>query len=229
MISIAIRTAPRKVSYLKQTVQSLRSTFPGTDLHLFAEPDSPIVPGVVVHQNVQRLGIYANFIKALSFLVDNTEGPRYMVCEDDIALLPGFSDALADFVGDGLLNPYCAKPRGKDNFIGWYNPADVSLYGMLCLIFHESTVRDLLSIYRTERPIDKGADSCIGLLTNKAGCKVWQHTPTLVDHLGEISTIVDIDTLPPRLLNNRKPYYGRNFNCPTSKYQRGGGISEAST
>lgn len=213
MLSIAIRTAPREVSYLGQTVQSLRSAFPGTNLHLFAEPDSPIVPDVVVHQNDRCLGIYANFIKALSFLVENTEGPRYMVCEDDIALLPDFSAAIANEVGNGLLNPYCAKPRGKDNFIGWYHPADVSLYGMLCLIFHKSTVHNLLSVYRTECAPDKGADACLGFLTNKAGCKVWQHTPTLVDHLGEISTIVDIDTLPPRLLSNRKPYYGRNTNC----------------
>ena len=220
-MNIAIRTAPRKISYLQSTIHSIKQVFPDGNLHLFAEPGSPTVQGAVVHQNEKRLGVYANFLRALSYLVENTPGPWFVICEDDISLLPLFGVSIDKVLSEpvpsdfGFYNPYCAKPRGKEDFFGWYNPADISLYGALCLIFHETTVRDLLAIYKTERAPDKGADSCIGILTDRAGLRIYQHSPTLVDHIGFESTIVDTSTLPQRLLQNRKPFYGRNFNNST--------------
>lgn len=220
-MDIAIRTAPRSISYLQSTIHSIKQVYPDSDLHLFAEPGSQTVQDTIVHQNEKCLGIYRNFLQALSYLVKHTPGPWYMVCEDDISLLPLFGVSISKITKEpvpsdfGFYNPYCAKPRGKKDYFGWYAPADISLYGALCLIFHESTVKDLLAIYKTERAPNKGADSCIGILTDRVGLRVYQHTPTLVDHIGVESTIVDVNTLPQRLLQNRKPFYARYTDYPS--------------
>jgi hypothetical protein len=221
-MQIVVRTAKRNKSYLWDTLTSIRQEFPADAIHITAEPGSlnpRDYPSYNVIINNTQLGIIDNFINGVRYVLQFTSAQWFMMCEDDIAFLPGSGDKIRDalvyydgYPDLGFLSPYCALSHGSPSLLGWDLFGTQALCGLLCVILHRSTAGDIVASYeRATRGVsiktaNRSADSAFGKVIQAQNLQAIGHCPTLVTHTGEVSSIVDTATLPPRLLLNRRPY-----------------------
>lgn len=191
MIAIGVTTAPRGRNYLNNTVQQLKYEFPGTDIFIFAEPDTPKTVGGVWTFNPTKLGQGYNLLNGLQSLRD--EADWIMMCEDDISLCPGFGDKITNILNRigskykvGFLSPYCSYVNADPGAQGW-SLAKRSMYGwcgMLCTIWPKESIPDEPLVVKK----DWGPDASIGDLVLALGKHIYTHVPSLVTHIGDIST-----------------------------------------
>ncbi len=215
MFSVGITTAPRGIAYIGQSLSSYFDAWGDTapTPHVFTEPDSPKYLNrskVFEHHNDKTYGCVLNWWKMANWLMDETETPYIMTCEDDIlwgvgvkervsklldVLLKGYKPLPLEKIG--FISPYCAKynaPKEK----GW-RPARYlksGWCGCLCMIFPRMSLAKVLRdkdrfLEYTTLP-QKGLvhlDYAIGqILAFDEGMTIVTHSPTLITHLGECST-----------------------------------------
>ncbi len=227
-MDIVVRTAPREVSYLDQTLDSIAIAFPTSRVHITAEPGiaEPLeYPVNEVHVNPRVLGVVDNFIKGTRFLLEG-KSEWLMLCEDDIEFQADAGDRVVDalryytdYPNLGFITPYCAKPHGNAGLFGWDVFNTSTLCGLLCVILHRSSAATILDTYErctrvSLKTANRSADSAFGKVVAKLDLVAIRHCPTLVQHIGEYSSIVERDSLPPRLLENRRPYLAWNSDAP---------------
>ena len=80
-ITWCIITAPRERETVTKSLLSLRISGVTQAVHLFAEPGSHTLNGVVLHQNEQRLGCFGNYARVLETM--SAETPYICILSDD--------------------------------------------------------------------------------------------------------------------------------------------------
>lgn len=201
---VGVQTCPREVSYLENTLKSIERAG-WSDICVFAEPGSQVPSGYRVAYRPQRYGDWTNWIVSLFEMFSaNPETDCLVLFEDDIKICVGLREYLDWSIPKlgtfGCLSLYthpkhhCSKLKSRH---GWHNEADNewALCGTQAIVFtYHSLMRFLSSskilLYRHDEIGKKNSykDCAIG----KWACnneKVLYHTPSLVEHMGQISTL----------------------------------------
>lgn len=221
LLSVGIIAAPRSVMYLSQSLESYFHEWQISPC-VFAEPGTPSFMyecRVTRYDNTQRLGGVRNWLRAAKYLIANSDSPFIMICEDDILWTEGAADKIVGllnfFVGKvdllvkppelstvGLISPYCAKINEPEDR-GWRHPRirSTGFCGALCTIYPRRSLEDILqaSDYLLEQAIGKTGevyllDYAIGRTVQHLNKVFYTHKPTLVQHLGEVSTFPQNNT-----------------------------------
>lgn len=199
-VSVGIISAPREVQYLGHMLDSFFTNFDEIKPHVFQEPGCKSFYNstrTIIHQNEKKLGIIANWIQALQFLI-NLNTPWIMICEDDIEFVKYAHEIMIDKMVDvllskekriGFLSPYCSKVNARPDYLwDWSEIANkkIGLCGTLCLCIPRTSafyfLRQIQDFYRLAKDIH--LDFAIGETFQLCGLHTLVHTPTLIHHLG---------------------------------------------
>lgn len=178
-----ITTIPKRLELLTQTQASLANAgFPGSKVFV----------------DRQKAGVIGNWLLAATDLfVHNPNADRFAIFQDDLVACKNLRAYLENTIPSlpgGYYNLLLLKSEGLDpkkDHYGWYTPRRQG-QGAVALVFDNYCLTQLLTspgiIERMKRFKD-GLDGAIhGCLAGK-GIKEYVHWPSLVDHVGEKSTL----------------------------------------
>jgi hypothetical protein len=190
--SVAVTTAPRAVGYLEATLDSLtKAGFQSVEV---VEDDGG--------------GINATYKRAMRLALES-QADSILICQDDIEVARGLANWLTTLEWPannvGCLSLYCAQPYRQDD-VGWWEfplqPTRImrqpwaKVYGALAMLWpRESAER-----FVTDKPPFDGrskVDQLIGKWCMDSGRSLWVHSPSLVEHIGAVSTCGGHNTLTP--------------------------------
>lgn len=214
--------------------------------YVFCEPGTGAYQNrskVLERHNEDTLGCVLNWLNAANYLLDKTDDPFIMLCEDDILWLDGAKDKIETLLkilsgkienrlvqtilplsSIGFVSGYCSQvntPKGK----GWQE-ASYRLSGWcgaLNLVFPRQSLEYIVedrerfleaaksnAVARVTR-IHTGPvhlDYAIGKILRDGGKKLLVHSPTLIQHLGDVSTFASNNKPVNRLNPHRLPDLG---------------------
>ena len=206
-IAVGVTTAPRpETSYLVRTIESIdEAGF--NDVQIFA--DSPpndirneLLPFIGVHRSDlpvgQRLGSYKNWKRALETILDNRPDCEwYLIFQDDVRVAKGLQGWLETQLTEtthgttGVGSLFCL-PFQVPEQRGWHclKLHDGSNYlpisGACALLIPQSKARSLLQFRWDSLTM---VDLAIGHWCHDSGLRYWRHFPSLVEHVGIVSSI----------------------------------------
>lgn len=149
----------------------------------------------MVHR-VPAIRIYGNFALGLYELyIRDPNAERYAMFQDDFVTCKNLRKYLEHcrYPDKGYWNLY-TFPQNTKQFEGWYLSNQLGK-GAVALVFDRETVLQLLgSRHWLERPQNpekgwKAIDGGVVTALKKAGIKEYVHGPSLVQHIGETSTL----------------------------------------
>jgi glycosyltransferase involved in cell wall biosynthesis len=197
--AVGVLTAPRDPPTLGATLESLNEA--GFDeIHFFAEPDSMIPPACLrfpLVRHGKRQGPLRNFCFAARYLLEvHPDVDCYALFEDDISAASGLRCFCEQefWPGDhGIVSLYTSRVYSDDR-PGWQtlNLGRYRTFGALALVFRGSTLREMLADPDVRRHVSSGhpgADAVVGEWALKRGIGIAYHTPSLVQHTGEKSSV----------------------------------------
>ena len=181
------------LTYLPQTISSFKDLFPTETLHIYHEPNPPIIDQekVILKVGKTKLGVVNNWLRALESSLDYNDD-YYMIMEDDIQFL---SEEILNFPQTSHpVSPYCSeKNRLVTRRDVWHWPMFAKSWcGACCFIIPRKLATDIiksktkfleLSLSLTTKK-HAHLDTAIGNFVNH---KVLTHTLSLIDHVGLIS------------------------------------------
>lgn len=85
--AVTITTAPRRVDYLPQCIDSLRLAGWGNPV-VFAEPGSPVPNHAYTVFNPVRLGCFHNWLSSAKWALENTTSEQILMMQDDVTVHP---------------------------------------------------------------------------------------------------------------------------------------------
>ena len=190
--AVAVTTVRERILYpLPQTLKSLRAA--GFDnIHEVIDSKKP-------------MGIVGTWVKTLWALwVLNPRATHYIIFQDDILAMKNLREYLAksEYPENGYCN-LCTYPENttpKLSTPGWHR-ATKRGKGAQALMFDPKAVKALLTSGRLvskphdARNADRSLDGMIVEAMEQAGYKEYVHSPSLVDHVGQSSTIGHEPTL----------------------------------
>lgn len=205
--STCIITAPRQHPTLLRCMQNLQSAG-WRDFRIFAEPgceDLPRDQGIPIVERVGSLGAWPNWYLALAeLLMRQPNADFYFLLEDDALLYQGQPN-LKSYVEQSLVsNPqlafaslYCADAI-MANQIGWVS-GNLGKYfiGALALVIPKESALKLMTNENVARHRETGGedhgtkltDAVLGRWAFENQLRVLVHNPSLVDHIGNTSTL----------------------------------------
>lgn len=208
MLSVGIITSPRNPMYLGDSLESYVRECP-IKPHVFAEPFTPSFLNesrVFRHDNSTQLGCVKNWLNAAKGLIAETDSDFIMICEDDILWREGAYTSLKNLLkcltGEipvawplpsdvGMISlyraePYAVKEQGwqpiKMRACGWL--------GTLCTVWYRPMLEALLREEQFFMEVSQGIhlDHAVGATVMKLNKMIIAHSPTLIEHIGDIST-----------------------------------------
>ena len=223
MIQTAFITAPRGVNYLTATLCDYYQNW-SVEPWIFAEPDSSVNrPSDRIFINKERLGCVANWWIALNMLVDCSNAEWYLIMEDDIMWQPDGANELrrklwqlGEF--DGIISPYCSE-RNVYSLMRdqWIQPKMSKLRGWcgaLAIAIHKKFAKRMVNegqAYFYSAAMDDDTremihlDAAIGATAIRLGGDIKTHNPTLVLHVGDVSTNLKMNEVDQTQLTARRP------------------------
>jgi hypothetical protein len=214
---IGITTSFRKESTLETTLNSLdRSGF--KFVHIFADHNTIIDDGVnVSRRKNHQYGAWRNWFWGLKELYETYEQEFYVMCQDDILVCGNLYKYILQLKPNGETGLYslCTPPMYKGpNLWNEINQGS-KLWLAQFVIIPRNSVKMILESKEVWR-FNHGAaiDNRLGMWAKYAGKKVLYHTPSLVNHIGHISTIWPDDI---RVAGERSPvdFPGEDFDSLT--------------
>ena len=202
--AVAVTTAPRRVSTLATTLDSLAAAG-WEDPHLFAEPGTRIPKrfrGLETIRRRQQMGAWGNWLLALTeiYLSDPHAG-AYFLCQDDVVYPRGLREYLeanlwpADRLG--VVSLHTPSHHANEDVVGFF-PREVGwgAWGAMGFVFPNASVRALLRDpqvmshrYRGMGNGMQNVDSVVGDWCKRKGLPFYLHSPSLSQHTGEKSTL----------------------------------------
>ncbi|OYP31623.1 hypothetical protein [Rhodopirellula sp. MGV] len=196
--SVAITTAPRRQPTLHETVGSLEACG-WTSFGIVVDGDegwSDSGNWTVLDKRTQSIGAWPTWVETLRRLYQ-CGADVLMIVQDD-ALFPRI-DCLRDAIES------CLWPNDR-SIVSLYTSTDDMLddnrwqahprrwqLGALAMIFPRSLAADLLTMVdRGELEIvrgNAGIDTRIGVWAERQGIEVWHPSPSLVQHIGQVSAV----------------------------------------
>lgn len=212
--AVGVTTAPRPVTTLGRTLQSLANAgWP--EVFVFAEPGSTHecdLPGHVWCPRGAKLGAFANWYLSLTELVlREPYADAYFLCQDDVEFCSDLRSYLEGILwltsSPKVLSPYCAAVHDTHSGSEFHQIDEGSrTCGALSLILPNAVARAILcdSFFIEHRRAGPGKglahiDSVIGAWCQATGIGFWVHSPSLCQHTGVHSTLWgDIEPSPRR-------------------------------
>lgn len=158
-------------------------------------PDSVFrASGITCHETPLR--VFGNWVcAAWELYIRNPLAERFAIFQDDFVTYPNLREYLeyCDYPAKGYWNLY-TYPSNEKPVEGWYLSNQLGL-GALGLVFSNDALRKLLATqYMVDRPLHpergwKKVDGGIAMAFKTIGYKEYVHKPSLVQHLGDYSTI----------------------------------------
>lgn len=199
-IASAILTAPRKNSTLKASLHSLAAA--GFRCIIRAEPNSDIpdeYQKYVVFNRV-KLGVLRNMYETLEFLVQSySKATVLAIFQDDIQISAGVAKWLEGELWPdwcpvaSLYTPNCyadKKSGWRILKLGFYRT-----FGALGLLWRRDAAIDFLRNEQVKSHVrqhpNRNADATVGYWALQRGHGIAYHTPSLVRHTGDTSTLRD--------------------------------------
>ncbi len=195
----AMLTAPRTNSRIETSLFSLRRAG-FENIRVFAEPNTPIptdVDSALVTRRSRRHGNMLNFYACLSTLLEETPGAdAYAVFQDDIVAAIGLRQWCEEQfwpLGNGIVSLFTPKIHAM-NTSGWrvISPGVQRVCGAQAIVFRKDILQLFLSDPHVLRELQLRSfsdDAVIGGWLQRTGQGIAYHTPSLVQHVGEISSI----------------------------------------
>jgi hypothetical protein len=203
-MAVGVTTAPRRQATLSDCLASLLRS--GWDrLHLFVDGDVTIPAEFdrfcAVRRNPQ-VGAWQNYVLSLrQLLILEPDADTLMMVQDDV-LFPGFP-SIRGYVetmpwpsqAPALVSLYCCADYTAAE-PGWCAWTGTWKYGALAFVFP----RELAEAFVTDehvrtygaRPTGSGTggiDAIVGQWADRAGVSIHRPTPSLVQHIGDVSTL----------------------------------------
>lgn len=191
-MEIAYTTAPRNVVYIGVSLATHEEQGCLPKPTIYCEPGSPLFAGHSRYEkvwNTRNLGVCKNWAKALIHAKENI-----LICQDDIFWPEGSGKMFMDQVQrtpDNIISPYTSYSNAKDHE-GWAIFTSVNgLCGALSLYiplkYRDELLRYVMK-YCANIPRGVGLDAAVGQFVMINNIRMWQHTPTLIQHLGIVGT-----------------------------------------
>lgn len=205
MIPTGIISAPRPngQSYLFASLDSWYNSW-DFDPVVFHEPGIPCKPfaeKIQYFENETTLGHTKNWLHALKILrLMHPAEPYYLLCEDDIFWQPNAAYELRARLkysmskDVGFISPYCSRVNHQFGETGWQRArmvSDISWCGALCLLlpfWAADYIIENEDYYLEKSNNLSHLDAPIGATLLKGNFHLLTHAPTLILHLGDIST-----------------------------------------
>ena len=204
--AIGMTTASRTEPTRARTMRSLDAAgWQSQGVHVFAEPDVLLMQGEEYSGALTRrgktAGAFANWYLALQELVlTQPDADAYVIFQDDVICcrdLRGYLEkSLWPEAVTGLVSLYCGMLQsgiGSEPGFQKIDPGNM-LYGALAVAFPPGAARAILLHpgflrHRESRNGTHGIDLALAEWMNSSGLPGFVHTPSLVDHIGQISSI----------------------------------------
>jgi hypothetical protein len=202
--AVGVTTAPRIRPVLEPCLDSLvRAGWPRP--HLFIDAAVPIPPRYAhlpCTFREEKVGAFANYLLALGeLLLRDPRAEAYLVAQDDALFYDGeclpryLEHVLWPGETPGLVSLYCNRSDAADR-PGWHAPARMPGSGPVALVFP----RELAKAFVTDRKVfehrwepDEVAATSLGdlipLWAREHALPIWLPTPSLVQHIGDTSTL----------------------------------------
>ncbi len=196
-IAVAMITAPRPVPTVERSLHELRRAGFAQTICVFEEPgtDLALRPGVRLFSNAERLGPWPNWRRAAASLLELTDTPFLLICEDDICLRPdaalGLLYAVQTLPRDdwGYVSLYTPwhNVRGQTLVSGWQAlPVGDNGWGALAYCFTRDSLQALLTFTAPLAACAEGhTDLFVSSALGQLGRSCYFHVPSLGDHTGE--------------------------------------------
>jgi hypothetical protein len=203
-LAIAMTTAPRRRPTLPTALASLRAAGFVEDVYLFAEPGTfdqvrrPRDARTIVHENGSTRGCFRNWRRAVKRLLSRTSAPWILVVQDDATWVPWAADLLrAQMIARrgarvGVLSPYVTGKDVLPTFVDGWNECRVgwTFWGALAFAMPRDAAEDLLRHPRfTNHRGAQQVDAVVSASMLDLGRPIYVHVPSLVDHVGDTSTV----------------------------------------
>ena len=191
IFSCIASTRPNNLTYLPQTIASFKDMFPEEKLHIYHEPEPPVIDHELII-NKTKLGTVKNWLNALESSLDCNDD-YYMIMEDDILFV---SEEIHNFPQTiHPVSPYCSEKNRIITQRGvWHWPMFAKSWcGACCFILPRKLGVDIiknrekfLELALNEKPpiLSIHLDTAIGHFVEH---KILTHTLSLVDHIGLVS------------------------------------------
>jgi len=199
--AVGITTAPRRQPTLERCVRSLQAC--GWDqLHLFVDGEVSVTEEFsAVSRTVRNpaAGAWRNFYLSLSELLRRSPAANALLMIQDDALWPSHLP-VRDYLEQirwpdddrFVISPYCCADYTEEN-AGWHEFRDTWVYGAVALIFTRTAAEEFLAdpivIERCRNDYPAGIDVVIGDWAKRRNIRVIFPTPSLVQHIGDVSTL----------------------------------------
>lgn len=162
---------------------------------------------VRVFDDEMKIGCNRTYRAALRDLLDNCDNEAVIVFQDDLLVAKGlkaYVDRMewpAPVEQMGVVSLYCAGPHAKPDRGLWRFPlsADDSeswakVYGALAFVWPRAAAEKFLA----DPPAVMGRSLCdqlIGAWCAKNDLQMWVHSPSLIQHIGKVSSFGPVDSL----------------------------------
>jgi hypothetical protein len=202
--AVAVTTAPRRQPTLDACLRSLTKAG-WQQPYVFAD-GAVAVPSGFQHlpRNTRRspLGAWQNYHRSLrQLLALEPHADALMMIQDDVlfpdtpAICPYLKNVLWPASPPPLVSLYCCADYTASR-PGWSPWPDTWQYGALAFIFPRALAESLIREAPEQPPVGQsgeqlqgGIDVIIGRWASRAGVPIIRPTPSLVQHVGHVSTI----------------------------------------
>lgn len=210
-LAVAMTTAPRRTPTLPRALSSLQQAGFSELVHVFAEPGTwtqaprPNDERTITHDHVVTLGCFDNWKYALMYLLAWTAAPWLLIVQDDAIWAPGSADRLRAETSvqrglrTGFLSSYVTASDVPPGALDGWNEcrSGWNLCGALALCVPREAAGELLQHRRFVRHRKRQqVDAVIAESMLDLGRPSYVHVPSLVDHVGETSTLGHDDVSP---------------------------------
>lgn len=171
--------------------------------------------GLEVTTRTPRVRTFGNWSLALwELMIRHSEADRYAIFQDDFVTYRNLRQYLEQvtYPEKGYLNLYTFPSNQelvKDDKIGWFEARELdsgATYhgkkqqtgrGAVALVFSKEAAVTLLTHWHfVTKPLEaaepwRRVDGCVVTAMNKAGWREFVHNPSLVQHVGDISSMLN--------------------------------------
>lgn len=212
-VTVGITTAERSEPYLSRTLESLRNSSWSGGVYIRSEPGVvlPALPdGSSIYINETRQGCFHNWHQAAWHLVEHSNTPWILLLQDDVifaadvfAQLPAVLQRF-DRPDVGFVSLYTNRAMAPTHIQdGWglanYR-SDKGYWGALATCWRRDSLHAALQTPALSQPelahppgtasvMHRKIDVLIGRACLHLSLKIYTPLPSLVDHIGERSTI----------------------------------------
>ena len=199
--AVGVTTAPRRQPTLERSLRSVQACG-WNQLHLFIDGDVSVSEEFSAASRTIRnpaSGAWRNFYLSLSELLRCYPAANALLMIQDDALwsshLP-VRDYLEQIRWPDddrfVISPYCCADYTEEK-AGWHEFRDTWVYGAVALIFSRTAAEEFLAdpivIERCRHDYQAGIDVVIGDWAKRRNIRVIFPTPSLVQHIGDVSTL----------------------------------------